>query len=67
MKIKNDRTIFYFNEEKINRAKQLNGLFGGFIKDTKGTSFIYTGDEVLKVKNASKSFGVSHLNGPIIG
>ena len=44
MKVKNDRTLFYFNEEKIIKSKYLNGLFGGFVKDTKGTSFIYTGD-----------------------
>lgn len=45
----------------------MNGLFGGYIKDSKSTSFIYTGDEVLKVKNPAKAFGVSHLFGPIIG
>lgn len=67
IKVKNDKTLYYFNEEKINRARQLNGLFGGFIQDSKGTSFIYTGDEVLKVKNPAKSFGVSHICGPIIG
>jgi hypothetical protein len=37
------------------------------VKDTKGTSFIYTGEEVLKVKNANKAFAVAHVNGPIIG
>lgn len=35
--------FFYYNEEKIVRMKQMNGLFGNFVKDTKGTSFLYTG------------------------
>lgn len=67
LKIKSDRTLFYYNEDKILRNKQMNGLFGGFVKDTKGTSFLYTGEEVLKVKNVSKAFAVSHAHGPIIG
>ncbi len=67
LKIRNEKTLCYYNEEKIVRSKQTNGLFGGFVKDTKGTSFIYTGEELLKVKNVNKAFAVTHVNGPIIG
>lgn len=45
----------------------MNGIFGNFVKDIRSTSFIYTGDEVLKVKNPNKSFGIAHNYGPLIG
>lgn len=67
LKVRGDKVLMYFTEERIDRGKQMNGLFGGFVKDTKGTSFIYAGEEVLKVKNANRAFAVSHLHGPVIG
>ncbi len=45
----------------------MNGIFGAWVKDNKGSSFIYNGEQVLKVKNQLKSFGLSHIHGPIIG
>ncbi len=47
--------------------RKINGIFGGFIKDSKQLSFIYNGEDVLKIKNKDKAIGVSHISGPIIG
>jgi hypothetical protein len=46
-----------------------NGVFGGFVKDTKKLSFIYSPqeNEFCKLKNADRAIGVSHTQGPIIG
>jgi len=46
-----------------------NALFGGYIKDPKKLSFIYSSQEndFAKLKNSDRSLGVSHILGPIIG
>lgn len=48
---------------------KVNGLFGGYIKDAKKLSFIYSAqeNEFAKLKNGDRSLGVSHIQGPIIG
>lgn len=47
----------------------MNGIFGGFIADTSGKSFLYncSFDDFYKLKDTSKAIGVSMINGPIFG
>ena len=46
-----------------------NGVFGGFVKDSKKLSFIYSPNEneFLRLKIPEKAIGVSMIQGPIFG
>lgn len=44
-------------------------MFGGWVRDSKKLSFIYSPqeNEFCKLKNGERALGVSYIQGPIIG
>ena len=64
----NNKKIICYCEEAFDLSKSI-GIFGGYIKDTKKLSFIFSPqeNEFCKLKNADRAIGVSYTQGPIIG